>query len=133
MDAAGWKRTWELCDEVVDASAGEQSALLASLEADAGTRAEVERLLQASQTRDVTAPGPAPALQPRLQPGTLVDNWRVERLIGRGGMGEVYLAQRVDADFEQRAALKLLLRMESEEDRTRFAAERRILARLEHP
>ena len=133
MDAARWKRTWKLFDEVVDASVGEQSALLASLEADAGIRAEVERLLQASQTRDVTAPGPAPALQPRLQPGTLVDNWRVERLIGRGGMGEVYLAQRVDADFEQRAALKLLLRMESEEDRTRFAAERRILARLEHP
>jgi hypothetical protein len=53
-------------------------------------------------------------------------------MIGRGGMGEVYAATRADAAFEQRAALKLL-RYEAVGEVERFHAERRILARLEHP
>jgi eukaryotic-like serine/threonine-protein kinase len=57
----------------------------------------------------------------------------IERL-GRGGMGEVYLGERVDGRFEQKVAVKLLKRgMDSGEMLRRFARERRILARLEHP
>jgi tRNA A-37 threonylcarbamoyl transferase component Bud32/tetratricopeptide (TPR) repeat protein len=77
----------------------------------------------ASETR---LPLPSLSLGDRLGP------WRIERLIGRGGMGEVYLATRVDAAFEQRAALKLL-RHEAVGEMARFHAERRILATLEHP
>jgi len=60
--------------------------------------------------------------------------WRLGALLGRGGMAEVFAAERVDGQFEQRAALKLLKRgMDSKEIVARFLRERRILARLEHP
>ena len=66
--------------------------------------------------------------------GTYVGPWLLLRLLGRGGMGAVYLAERNEHDFEQRAALKLIkLGMDSGEILQRFLAERRILARLEHP
>jgi eukaryotic-like serine/threonine-protein kinase len=60
--------------------------------------------------------------------------WQMEARIGRGGMGEVWRARRIDGGFEQVAALKLLKRgMDSELLLERFLQERRILARLEHP
>src|SRR6185312_15283575 len=70
--------------------------------------------------------------QASLTAGTCLGSWRVEKLIGRGGMGEVYAASRADGAFEQRVALKLL-RYEAAGEMERFHAERRILARLEHP
>ena len=66
--------------------------------------------------------------------GTRVGPYRVLRELARGGMGAVYLAERADGQFEQRAALKLIKRgMDSDEIHRRFLGERRILARLEHP
>lgn len=47
-------------------------------------------------------------------------------------MGEVYLAYRTGADFDQRVALKLL-RVDAAERAESFARERRLLARLDHP
>jgi serine/threonine-protein kinase len=65
--------------------------------------------------------------------GQLVGRWRLLSELGRGGMGTVWLAERADGQFEQRAALKLIRRgMDSEEIRSRFRRERRILARLGH-
>lgn len=55
------------------------------------------------------------------------------RPIGRGGMGEVYLAERRDTAFEQRVALKLAPRSLDANSRLRFIDEQRMLARLEHP
>ncbi len=59
--------------------------------------------------------------------------YQLERLLGRGGMGEVYLAVRTD-DFEKRVALKLI-RCDADCAKidARFRSERQILARLEHP
>jgi serine/threonine-protein kinase len=58
----------------------------------------------------------------------------LERLLGRGGMGEVWLATRSEGDFQQQVALKLLKRgMDSEDLLRRFVQERRILAGLSHP
>jgi serine/threonine protein kinase/TolB-like protein/Flp pilus assembly protein TadD len=60
--------------------------------------------------------------------------WRLSRRIGDGGMGVVWLAERADGQFEQRAALKLIKRgMDSEAVLARFLRERQILARLQHP
>ncbi|WP_018971373.1 serine/threonine protein kinase [Rudaea cellulosilytica] len=58
--------------------------------------------------------------------------YRLLRLIGRGGMGEVHLAERGDGQFEQRVALKLLPQP-TPGLLQRFRQERQILARLEHP
>ena len=66
--------------------------------------------------------------------GETVGAYRLIEPLGRGGMGEVYLGERADGRFEQRVAVKLVKRgMDSVEILRRFARERRILARLEHP
>jgi serine/threonine-protein kinase len=60
--------------------------------------------------------------------------YRLVEEIGRGGMGTVYLGERVEGGFEQRVAVKLLKRgMDSEAVVARFLAERQILAGLDHP
>src|SRR6185503_9849393 len=67
-----------------------------------------------------------------LPSGTRLGAWQVQRLIERGGSGEVYVASRADGVFRQKAALKLL-QHSAVAEASRFHAERDILARLEHP
>jgi serine/threonine-protein kinase len=60
--------------------------------------------------------------------------YRIVSEIGRGGMGIVYLADRVDGDFDQRVAIKLIDSTDTGDPlHQRFLAERRILAGLVHP
>jgi serine/threonine protein kinase/tetratricopeptide (TPR) repeat protein len=83
----------------------------------------------AEDVRSATALEIETAARPRLQLGP----YQAEEAIGRGGMGVVYRAVRVDGGFEQQVALKLLhLDMQTPEMRARFFAERQLLARLEH-
>ncbi|MFM9937385.1 MAG: serine/threonine-protein kinase, partial [Novosphingobium sp.] len=57
----------------------------------------------------------------------------ITRRIGEGGMGEVWEGQRDDGLFEQRVAIKFIQPRLQVRAAEAFAAERRILARLEHP
>ena len=66
-------------------------------------------------------------------PGTRVGPYRVVRLLGRGGMGEVYLAERADGLFERTVALKRVRADLAPAVAARFEAERNILAGLVHP
>ncbi|REJ82741.1 MAG: serine/threonine protein kinase [Acidobacteria bacterium] len=69
-----------------------------------------------------------------IGPGSRLGPYRLLELIGRGGMGEVYLAERADGQYVQRVALKTLqVARSSDELLARFRAERQILALLEHP
>jgi non-specific serine/threonine protein kinase/serine/threonine-protein kinase len=97
---------------------------------------EVESLLFAASASDgfLTIP-PRPDFDGVVENaaiGTRLGAWRIVRLIGHGGMGEVYEAIRVQGDFDHRVAIKLLQR-EAAAQLERFEAERQILARLEHP
>ena len=67
-----------------------------------------------------------------LTTGTAFDGYTIRALIGRGGMGEVYLAERAGIGFAQRVALKML-RPEAVERMASFDSERALLATLEHP
>jgi serine/threonine-protein kinase len=69
-----------------------------------------------------------------LRIGTLLGPYRLKALLGSGGMGRVYRAERDDGAFAQTVALKLI-RSEKLTDfaHARFLLERRILARLSHP
>jgi len=63
-----------------------------------------------------------------------IGNYRLQREIGFGGMGAVYLAERVDGKFDQKVAIKLLKReLNTKSLRRRFTHEREILGSLEHP
>ena len=67
-------------------------------------------------------------------PGLRCGPYRLERLLGRGGAGEVFLAERADGQVEQLVAIKLLCRgVPRASLRSRFLQERQILARLQHP
>jgi eukaryotic-like serine/threonine-protein kinase len=58
--------------------------------------------------------------------------WRLIRMLGRGGMGEVWLAERCDGVFSKSVAVKLL-RSDRGEVHERFRQERQVLAELDHP
>lgn len=65
---------------------------------------------------------------------TQIGGFRLLRVLGRGGMGVVYLAERDKGEVLQRVALKVLgQQVLSPQTLTRFYAERRILAALNHP
>jgi eukaryotic-like serine/threonine-protein kinase len=67
-------------------------------------------------------------------PGDLVGPYRLIRLLGEGGMAEVWLAQRADGSIKRAVALKLpRLRGDRQDLASRFARECDILAALEHP
>lgn len=67
-------------------------------------------------------------------PARRIGPYELDRLIGRGGMGAVYLAHRADGEFDQQVALKVVgLPFEIELFRERFRRERQILAGLNHP
>ncbi len=82
-----------------------------------------------------TAPGPAPALVSGgdLSPGYVVGEYRVERVIGRGGMGVVYSG--VQPVIEKRVAIKVLNSELSSDPGLvrRFLDEARAVNRIRHP
>jgi len=63
-----------------------------------------------------------------------VGAYEIDRLIGRGGMGAVYVAHRADGTFDKQVAIKLIdLPLATDLFRERFRMERQILAGLNHP
>ena len=141
MDAATWQRVEALFHGALAQPAAQREAWLRKACAgDPALQAAVEKLLCASAPSTDTldrgiavsgnAPAPVTAWQPLAQ-GELVGSYRILQALGQGGMGEVYLAERADGQFEQQVALKLM-RASATEHLQRFEAERQILARLEH-
>ncbi len=85
------------------------------------------RLIEATGITDGSGPAFGEA-------GARVGCYEVERLIARGGMGEVYLARRADAEFDKRVAIKVLhCHLASEGMLQRFHRERQVLASIDHP
>jgi hypothetical protein len=65
--------------------------------------------------------------------GRQLGPWKLGKLVGMGGMGDVYRAERADGQFEMSVAVKVLgAGVMTVEGRKRFLAERQILARLDH-
>jgi serine/threonine protein kinase len=66
--------------------------------------------------------------------GTTIGSYRIKGVLGYGGMGTVYDAERADDAYKQRVAIKLVQQMAVHPQlRTRLRAERQILANLDHP
>jgi eukaryotic-like serine/threonine-protein kinase len=98
-------------------------------------KAEVESFLAHEDRPEgfIAEPAPAPGHKAPERHGDRLGPYRLVRPLGEGGMGVVYLAERVE-EFEQRVALKVIRRgRTTSQTLHRFHAERQILARLEHP
>lgn len=74
------------------------------------------------------------AFERALAPGSRVDRYVIEQLVGAGGMGRVYRARFADPATPRTVAIKVLHPLQSNDGLlSRFSAEHRILASLQHP
>jgi serine/threonine protein kinase/Tol biopolymer transport system component len=129
LDAAG-RRDWldKLSPEYRDLAQHLREALLPAdaQAAELNSLSTLPKFGAADHEASVAASG--------LQPGARVGPYELIRLLGAGGMAEVWLARRADGAFSREVALKLpaLTKLRADLEQ-RFARERDILASLEHP
>ena len=134
---AEWKSVEEHLDRLLDMDEPQCDAYISRLEDDQPTVAAALREMM-SDRRSLEAQGflETSLLKPpdQGQVGTQVGPYTIVSLVGRGGMGEVWLAQRSDGRFEGKFALKFLdAYSASPAALDRFQREGRLLARLAHP
>ena len=136
-----YERLRELFHELVDLEPEERERRLAALGAnDADLVPALRELLAVGAEADAAIAGAVGEEAESLWEeggvwiGRRIGPWQVERLIGHGGMGSVFLARRADGAFNQQVAVKLIRSgFASANLVRRFHAERRALAALDHP
>src|SRR6478735_4328701 len=98
-------------------------------------RNDTEFVREATQvsTPQVSRAALAGGRETELEEGDRLGAWRLVRRLAKGGMGAVYLAERADGHFEQRAAIKLIRGVPSADMLVHFTRERQILATFQHP
>lgn len=138
-----WERVEALFDQCLDLAAEERGPFLdRACGDDADLRREVLELLAADAGATAAFTPPSQGTMGRLfdaveddrAVGRRVGAWVLERLLGAGGMGKVYLARRADGEFDMAAAIKLVRPgLATDDVLARFRHERATLARLEHP
>ncbi|QWP77394.1 protein kinase [Lysobacter sp. K5869] len=136
MDAERWLRLSPLLDALLELEPDARAERLRELGADdPSLAAELTELIGLEEGHEdfLSEPLVAPQ-QTGMRPGVEVGTYRLESLLGEGGMGQVWLASRADGLYQRRVALKLLRPGLTDINlRTRFTRERQILARLAHP
>ncbi len=146
LDKQRWIALSPLLDELLDLEAPERARRLAEIRADDQAMAEhLEALLARDAALDedkfleqpaaVALQGPTPAASPMFDlQGESLGPYELERELGQGGMGAVWLAHRADGRFEGSVAVKFLKSgLFGKGDSGRFEREGQILARLSHP
>ncbi|MEP7097201.1 MAG: serine/threonine-protein kinase [Dokdonella sp.] len=125
------RRALQLFEQVIAVDPAERAVLLdRECAGDAALHANVEALLQADAAAGDFLSHPLSGRSDRS--GERLGSYRLMHLIGNGGMGSVYQAERADGAFAKPIAIKLLL-FDAGDLRTRFALEQRILGALSHP
>lgn len=143
MDPNQWARISEILEAVLEKDENERSAYLNQVCGnDADLRQEIESLLSYQDTveNDVFEKNQINSLSILNNEllsnnliGKTIGKYKLTKLLGEGGMGAVFLAERTDGEFEQEAAIKLLKQgFVSQMSLNRFVSERQILARLHH-
>ena len=133
IDRQRWTILEPLLDKALELTPEELRPWLAELSA---SSPDVAAELSALLTDDVSATRDGFLSQPLdlTLEGLEIGAYTLERPLGHGGMGSVWLARRTDGRFEGHAAVKLLnLSLLSGAGQERFRREGSMLARLEHP
>jgi eukaryotic-like serine/threonine-protein kinase len=129
-------------ERLLSAREAERASILEGLrQSDSALAAELTRMLAAHETRTSVLDRPiaerigvSAAYSAPVRDGSQIGPYRIEKELGLGGMGVVYLATRTYGSSERRVAIKIL-----RHDRigrmflSRFQQERQILAQLDHP
>jgi eukaryotic-like serine/threonine-protein kinase len=130
-----WPTLQRVFDEAVQKPADQRAQFLEEhCASDPALKRQVESLLRGLDDFDA-AISPAKireSLEAELPES--IGPYRILSLLGRGGMGAVYLAERADAEFRLKVAIKVSRNpLFDESSRMRFRVERQILANLSHP
>ena len=133
MTPERWQELSDVLYQALELAPGDRSAFLdRACASDTALRRELESLLSASdEMRSSFLKSSSLAMT--IKPGTRLDDYEVETLIGSGGMGEVYRAR--DTRLKRAVAIKVLPQFVSNDpDRLRrFEQEAQAAAALNHP
>ena len=131
MTGERWQEVKQVLDQLEDCPPEDRErSLAAACNGDPDLRREVESLLSFETRADLlerSANRNARAAWDRIGP------YRVERLLGSGGMGSVFLAARDDDQYHKKVAIKVIQWAGDPETTSRFRTERQVLANLDHP
>jgi serine/threonine protein kinase/tetratricopeptide (TPR) repeat protein len=141
LNADRWRALSPYLDEALELPTADRAGWLASIRArDAGLAIDLQTLLgehdRIHESRFLEQPVPLASRTALTQSlaGQTIGAYRVVSLIGQGGMGSVWLAERCDGRFEGLVAVKLLnIALLGRVGEERFRREGTILARLTHP
>jgi serine/threonine protein kinase/TolB-like protein/Tfp pilus assembly protein PilF len=158
MDAERWKKIEEIFQSALDLETSERAEFIrAESGGDDELRAEIEKLVARYEVEEDFLESPVwtdsavlgntlknrvaesleeilPSPAEKSFSGRKIGVYLLTEQIGRGGMGVVYAAERVDGEFSQKVAVKLIKRgMDTDFIVRRFRHERQILASLNHP
>jgi serine/threonine protein kinase len=128
-----WDQAQRLFLAAADLSQSDRALFLdRSCASDEELRAEVESLIEADRGSAEQIAGAVEGEAWKLLEGPLKDGrvgpYRILRLLGRGGMGEVFLAARDDAHYQKQVAIKVVKRgMDTRDVLERFRHERQIV------
>jgi len=140
MDSQHWKKIEALYNSAIELSPEERAAFVAQNSSDKSVELEVLSLLASAEEEDsfleegqVEVCFSVLATEDDDLPGQTVGRYRILRLIGSGGMGQVYLAH--DMRLNRNLALKLLPRtvMQNRAKIVRFENEARAASAISHP
>ncbi|MFT3744616.1 MAG: protein kinase [Pyrinomonadaceae bacterium] len=140
MNTETWQKIDALFDEYLDSPTLKRATFLDERCDDSEIREQLEKLIRAIDADDDSLDDRSFAsIKEIVEPetddliGKKLLSYEIRSLIGHGGMGSVYLAERSD-DFEKVVAIKVISKYGvSQEDIDNIRRERQILARLEHP
>ena len=148
MTPERWAQIRQIFEGALERTAADRAAYLRTACArDGELRREVDSLLASHDSAGDFLNKPAANISgmthtlissgielPDYPPGYRLGPYELQKCIGRGGMGSVWLASRSDNEFKKRTAIKLVKRgMDTQEILRRFRLERQVLAGLMHP
>lgn len=145
--ASDWTRVLSLFDDLVDLTLSEQTAQINSVDMPIETKNLLKKMLASCDKPNILDKTIDPLVAELLGVDVVIDQaipdniigryfgvWRVVDTLASGGMGQVFLAERADGQFEKKVALKVIKSGQfSELSKQRFLTEMQMLAKFEHP
>jgi serine/threonine-protein kinase len=128
----------QLFDQCLDLPHDQQIKLISQSKASAAVKSHVSKLLQFTAEEISITQAVVDTVQVSLdikpiKAGMKIGAYELRQTLGIGGQGEVWLADRIDGDFQHQVAIKFLKPVHDQKELSRFEAERKVLASLKHP